>query len=261
MNLELIGKIAIVTGGNRGIGASVATELAREGADLLLVARDGALLDRIAMGIADQFGRRAIAYAADLRHASAAAAIVEACLAAFGRLDVLVNNAGTTRRGHFLSLTESDWEEGYAVKLHGYVRMSRAAWPALRQSKGTIVNIVGAGSRIGTAEFTIGGSVNAALLNLTKALADLGRTEGVRVNAINPGRTQTERLARNLDRLAAEAGISRDEAEAKLLADTGIARFGQPEEIGWLAAYLASPRASFIHGSIVEIDGGETRAL
>jgi NAD(P)-dependent dehydrogenase (short-subunit alcohol dehydrogenase family) len=161
MNLEL-SKIAIVTGGNRGIGAAVATELAREGAEVFLIARDGALLDGVATEIASRFGRRAVAFAADLRRPEAATSAVQACLAAFGQLDILVNNAGTTKRGHFLSLNESDWEEGYAVKLHGYVRMSRSAWPALRQSRWTIVNIVGAGSRIGTAEFTIGGSVNAA---------------------------------------------------------------------------------------------------
>jgi len=261
MELELAGKVAIVTGGNRGIGSAVATELAREGADLCLVARDGGLLDEVAREIGDRFHRRVLAHQSDLRRPDAAEAAVQACVAAFGKIDILVNNAGTTKRGHFLSLSDEDWEEGYALKLHGYVRMSRGAWPELKRNRGAIVNIVGAGSRVGTAEFTIGGSVNAALLNLTKSLADLGRTEGIRVNAINPGRIQTDRLVRNLDRLAAGAGISRDEAAIGLIAQTGIPRFGLPEEVGWLVAYLASSRAAFMNGSIVEIDGGETRAV
>ena len=261
MDLELTGKVAIVTGGNRGIGASIAQELAREGADVFLVARDAALLDRMAEEISHRFGRRAGTYAADLRKPDAPPALVKAVLAEFGRIDILVNNAGSTKRGHFLSLTEEDWIDGYALKVHGYVRMARSAWPELQRSSGTIVNIVGAGSRVGTSEFMIGGSVNSALLNFTKSLADLGKIEGIRVNAINPGRTQTERLVRNLDRMAAEAQIGRQAAAVKLLAEAGIARFGRPEEIGWLTAFLASPRAAFINGSIIEIDGGETRAL
>jgi NAD(P)-dependent dehydrogenase (short-subunit alcohol dehydrogenase family) len=261
MNLELSGKVAIVTGGNRGIGANIAEELAREGVDLFLVARDSALLDRVAGGIAAKFGRQVVAHAADLRPPEAAAQAIEAAIAAFGRIDILVNNAGATKRAPFLDLTEDEWMDGFALKFHGYVRMARTAWPELRRRQGAIVNIIGIGSRAGSAEFTIGGSVNAALVNLTKALADLGRADGVRVNAINPGRIETDRLVRNLDRLAAEAGVQRDEAAARLLSGLGLKRFGRPEEIGWLVAYLASPRAAFIEGAIIDIDGGENRSV
>ena len=103
-----------------------------------------------------------------------------------GRLDLLVNNAGATKRGDFLALSDSDWADGFALKFFGAMRLSRAAWPHLCSSSGTIVNIVGIGGRTGQAEFAIGGAVNAALLNLTKVLADRGVKDGVRVNAINP---------------------------------------------------------------------------
>jgi 3-oxoacyl-[acyl-carrier protein] reductase len=261
MNLDLDGTAAIVTGGNRGIGAAIAAALAEEGVDVMLVARDAVMLDKVAAELAATHGRRAMPHATDLRRPEAAQAAVDAALAAFGRLDIVINNAGATKRGHFLSLDDSDWADGFALKLHGYVRMARSAWPALRRSRGAIINIVGVGGRVAEAEFTIGGSVNAALLNLTKSLADLGRVEGVRVNAINPGRIHTERLDRNLDRIAAAGVMSREEAAQKLRAVTGIARFGRPEEIGWLAAYLASPRADFMQGAIVEIDGGEMHAV
>ena len=122
----------------------------------------------------------------------------------FGRLDLLVNNAGATRRADFFSLTDDDWQSGFALKFHGYVRMTRAAWPHLRETRGNIVNIVGIGARAGSAEFTIGGSVNVALLNFTKAMADIGVEQGVRINAINPGLIETDRFSRNVERVMRE---------------------------------------------------------
>ena len=147
------------------------------------------------------------------------------------------------------------------MSFHGCVRMTRAAWPHLRQTQGAVINIVGVGSRFGSAEFAIGGAVNVALLNFTKVMADIGIRDGVRVNAINPGLIETDRLVRNVERLMREHSCSRDEAVSRMLAPRGTKRFGRPEEIGWLAAFLASPKAAFIQGSIVDIDGGATRSL
>ena len=131
----------------------------------------------------------------------------------------------------------------------------------MKARRGSIINIIGIGSRTAGADFTIGGSVNSALLNFTKCLADLGSRDGVRVNAINPGQIATDRLTRRLDRIEKEKGIGREQALAEMARSHGIARPGAPEEIGWLAAFLASPRAAFIHSAIIDIDGGETRAL
>jgi len=117
----------------------------------------------------------------------AAAAAVKAATNAFGKLDILVNNAGATKRADFFTLTEEDWQDGFALKFHGYVRMTRAAWPHLKSVNGNIVNIVGIGSRAGSAEFTIGAQVNVAILNFTKAMADIGVKDGVRVTRSTPG--------------------------------------------------------------------------
>ena len=168
MQLGLNGKIALVTGASRGIGAAICAELAREGVHLCLVARDPAMLREVAdrvgnPGASITSAVRTAIHAADLRAPDAG----DAAIAAFGRLDILMNNAGATRRGDFFTLTEEDWQDGFALKFHGYVRMTRAAWPHLRKTNGSIVNIVGIGSRAGSAEFTIGGSVNIALLNYT----------------------------------------------------------------------------------------------
>jgi NAD(P)-dependent dehydrogenase (short-subunit alcohol dehydrogenase family) len=262
MDLNLAGKTALVTGGSRGIGAAIAQELAREGVQVCLAARDRARLDEVAAGIASiSRNNRTAVIAGDLREPAAAKAAVDAAMSAFGRLDILVNNAGATKRADFFTLTEEDWQDGFALKFHGYVRTTRAAWPHLRQSRGCIVNIVGVGSRAGSAEFTIGGSVNVALLNFTKAMADIGIKDGVRVNAINPGLTETDRFGRNIERVSQLHGFDREQAIAFLLSSHGTTRVGRPEEIGWLTAYLASDKAEFIQGCVIDIDGGATRSL
>jgi len=261
MELGLKAKVALITGASGGIGSAIATELAREGADLCLTARDPGKLEEIASALEKISGRRPAVHPGDLSEPDAASAAVAAAIAAFGRLDIVANCAGDTKRGDFLKLTEDDWSGGFAVKFHGCVRMTRAAWPHLRETQGTVINIVGVGSRFGSAEFAIGGAVNVALLNFTKVMADIGIIDGVRVNAINPGLIETERLGRNVARLMKEHSCTRDEAVARMLKPRGTKRFGRPEEIGWLAAFLASPKAAFIQGSIIDIDGGATRSL
>ena len=261
MELGLNGKTALVTGASRGIGAAIAIELAREGVHVCLVARDAGKMQEVAGQIHATANVRTAIHVADLRQPDAPAAAVEAATAAFGKLDILVNNAGATRRADFFTLTDDDWADGFALKFHGYVRMTRAAWPHLKRVNGNIVNIAGIGSRSGSAEFAIGGAVNVAILNFTKAMADIGVHDGVRVNAINPGLIETGRFTRNVERTMADRGLTRDDAIAFLLSSSRTARPGRAEEIGALTAYLASGKADFIQGAIVDIDGGATRSL
>lgn len=261
MDLQLKDKIAVVSGASKGIGRAVARELAAQGCDVVLVARTQSLLDEAVSQIKQESGRNAIAVAVDLREPLAVTKVADTIKGKYDKLDILVNNAGATKRGDFFQLTEADWSSGFGLKFLGAVRMTRAAWPHLKTSHGAMVNIVGIGSRVASAEFTIGGSVNSALINFTQAMADRGRTDGVRVNAINPGHIATDRLEGRI-RLAMERlKADRETAIGHILAEQGIRRFGQPHEIGWLAAYLVSPLAEFIHGTIVDIDGGETRAM
>ncbi len=257
MDLQLANKVGIVTGASKGIGRAIAQTLAHEGMRLVVVARSRHQLDELAA----PFGDACLVQAVDLMNPDAPAAIVAATMAKYGRIDVLVNNAGATKRGDFLELSDSDWADGFALKLFGAMRLSRAAWPHLCSSSGTIVNIVGIGGRTGQAEFAIGGAVNAALLNLTKVLADRGVKDGVRVNAINPGGIATDRLQTRLRTFAAEHHLDLSKAEAEMARAFGVARFGQPEEIARLVAFLASPQAAFCQGAIVDADGGQTRTL
>jgi len=257
MDLQLSGKVAVVTGASRGIGRAIAATLAEEGMSLALVARSRDQLDDLARSLRT----KSLVLAVDLREPDAPSMVVAATLSHFGRLDLLVNNAGATKRGDFFELSDHDWADGFALKFLGAMRCCRAAWPHLKAAGGNIVNIVGIGGRTGTAEFTIGGSVNAALLNLTKALADRGVRDGVRVNAINPGSIATDRLQARLRSFASDHGLDLTRAEQEMARLSGVARFGQPDEIARVVAFLASPRTEFCHGTVVDVDGGQTRTL
>ena len=257
MDLGLRNKVAIVTGASRGIGRAIAEVLAAEGAKLMLAARDEAALVALAASLQTE----SLAFAADLRAAEAPPRLIAATVERFGRIDLLVNNAGATTRGDFLQLTDDDWRDGFALKLDATVRSCRAAWPHLVATRGAIVNVVGIGGRTGSAEFTIGGAVNAALLNLTKALADRGVPDGVRVNAVNPSAIGTERLRTRVRRLASERQLDEAEAERQLAHDLRIARIGDPVEVARAVAFLGSSAASYCQGTILDIDGGQTRTL
>ena len=257
MDLGLQGKVAIVTGASRGIGRAIAQRLVAEGMRLAVVARSRDLLESLVTPANEDL----LVQAVDLRQPAVPAAVVAATVARFGRIDVLVNNAGATKRGDFLAFSDDDWTDGFALKFYAAMRLSRAAWPHLCASTGTVVNIIGIGGRTGSAEFAIGGAVNAALMNLTKVLADRGVRDGVRVNAINPGGIKTERLVTRVNAFAAEHQLDPAVAEQRMAQAFGVARFGEPDEIARLVAFLASPQAAFCQGAIVDADGGQTRTL
>lgn len=261
MDFGLAGKAAVVTGASRGLGAAIAESLAREGMRLFLIARDRAKLDAVAADLTSRFGVKADIHAADLASPEALAKAAQAALATLDSIDVLVNCAGATKRGDFFSLTADDWASGFALKFLGAVNLSKALWPALKKSGGSIVNIAGVGARMPAADFTIGGSVNSALLNFTKALSEIGIRDGVRVNAINPGYFMTDRL-RNTLRLEVErTGKSMDEVADALRAKLGVTRFGKPEEVGNLVAFMASAQAAYLNGTAVELDSGIRRDI
>lgn len=258
--LTQLGKTAIVTGANRGIGRAIALELARSGANVVLVARDATRLETVAAEVRT-LGRQAAICAIDLRQPDAAVGVVKTAVSAFGSVDVVVNNAGATKRGDFLQLTDDDWSDGYALKLHGAVRLTRAAWPHLKSRRGSVVIIAGVGGRTPGAEFTIGGSVNGALLSFTKALADVGVRDGVQVNAINPGYVRTDRLQTRLQQRASQTGESLEQVEAQFVAEANTVRVGEPDDIARLVVFLVSPGARYLQGALIDADGGQTKTV
>ncbi len=249
-------KTAIVTGASRGIGRAIALQLGAQGMRVVVCARSRELLDAVAREIG-----AAHVVALDLRLPESPASVVEAAVKTFGGVDILVNNAGATKRGDFETLTESDWMDGYALKMFGAVRMTRAAWPYLKASGGSLVNIAGSGGRTPGAEFTIGGSVNAALLSFTKAMADVGLRDGVQVNAINPGPVRTARLETRLAKLAADKNIDLEDALQIFLRDEKIARVGEPGDIAAMVAFILSEPGRLLHGSLIDMDGGLTKTM
>ena len=261
MDLQLKDKVALITGGSKGIGRSVAERLTAEGCDVMIVARSKEALEKTAREVAKASGRRVEICATDLRSSQGCAAAVGALRQAFGRLDILVNNAGATQSGDFFQQDDAVWEDGFALKFYGYVRLSRALWPLLKAREGSVVNVIGAASKTPNVNFMIGGAVNAACTNFTKALANLGLRDGVQVNALHPGPVVTDRLNTLLDQRAKAEGIARAEYEKKELAASGMRAFSKPEEIAAAIAFLVSPLSRQVHGADVFCDGGSTKTI
>jgi 3-oxoacyl-[acyl-carrier protein] reductase len=261
MDLGLTRKVALVTGSSRGIGRGIALTLAAEGCDLMLTGRDGDALQDAARA-AGRSGVSAHTHTADLRKPDAPAGLAEAVARAYGRLDVLVNNAGATKRGDFLALTDEDWQDGFALKLFAHVRLTRAVWPMLATSRGSVVTIAGSGARMPGAEFTIGGSVNAACVAFSKALSERGKADGVQVNVVSPGgATDTERFARRLAGYMQRTGHDEQTARTEYVKEMNITRLGTTDDIAGLVAFIVSPRGRWLHGEAIDMNGGEIPAI
>lgn len=260
MELGLDGKVAIVTGGSKGIGRAAVLGFLAEGASVLVCARGQDALDETVAAAGHAARERIDTLAADLTQADAIKRVVARCVERFGRVDILINNAGSARTGPFMELTDDAWLTDWTLKFFGYVRMAREVIPPMeRQGGGVIVNIIGAAALNPRASYTIGGAANAALNHFTKALAEEGAPRRVRVVGINPGPILTERLLKmraGLNPAAADQSV-----EEAFRAMTPLGRIGQPAEVADLILFLASPRAAFIHGANVTIDGGLTKGL
>ena len=258
MSKEFEDKIVVVSGGSRGIGFAIASAFAAEGAQTVLVATSADRLSVAADRIAEADGLRPLTVTADLRDLAGCQQVYNTVADSYGSCDVLVNSAGATRAGNFLMQPDEQWQDGFALKLHACIRLYRLFWPMLRKTQGVVVNIVGGAARTPDPEFLIGGSVNAAMANFTKGLSGLGKRDGVNVNAILPGLTETERVQQLFEQRAAATGITPDEARRNTIEKEGIRRLGQPGDVAALALFLASERACHIQGTSIAVDGGGT---
>ncbi len=260
MTSGLEGKVALVTGGNRGIGRGIALELAAAGCNLMLAARDRGALEAAAEEVRSH-GVDVAIHPADLRLPSEPVALAVATRERFGRLDILVNNAGAAKRGDFVKLTDDEWADGFALKFFAHVKLCRELWPLLKASAGSVVAIAGIGARAPVADYMVGASVIGAQLAFMKSLAEVGKRDGVQVNTVNPGSVDTDRFKGRLALIAKKTGLDEAAAIEHHRRELDITRFGTPEDIAGLVAFLVSPRGRWIHGAAIDIDGGQVDPL
>lgn len=258
---EFKGKVVVVSGGSRGIGRGIALAFAREGAQTVLAASSEENLRAAADLIGQAGGPKPDIAAADLRQLEGCEKVFRLVETRHGRCDVLVNSAGATRAGSFLDLPDELWGDGFALKFFACMRLSRLLWPMLKAAQGHVVNISGGAARTPDPGFLIGGSVNAAMTNFTKGLAGLGKRDGVNVNAILPGLTETDRVGQLFRQRAEAEGITFEEARDRQIASERVRRLGQPEDTAALALFLCSERARHIQGTCIAVDGGATPGL
>ena len=264
MDLNLAGKVAIVTGGSRGIGKAIALELAREGAEVAIVARGQAALDEAGADISGKVGRAIKAVAADTGDDSSVKAMVAAVLATFGRIDILVNcaaqPAGQAKPPALAEITTEDLWADVNVKVMGYVRTAReVAGPMAAQGSGRIINISGLAAR---ATGSIIGSIrNISVAALTKNLADELGPKGITAVCVHPGLTRTEKTPEVIARRAAAQGVTAAEVEKQMDALNLVGKLITAEEIAHVVAFLASPKSIAINGDVIAAGGGTRGAI
>ena len=262
MDLQLTGKVALITGATGGLGAACARELAGEGASLFLTARAEERLERLAAELVECGGGKIEWRAADLTAAGTARSL-EACASReFGRTDILVNTAGASAGGLFWEIPDSAWEDSMALKFMATIRMIRAVLPGMIERRyGRIVTLVGNSGREPDPRMLPGAAANAGLLAVTVGLAREVAEHGVVINAVNPGPTRTGRWEDMMESFAQRSGRTPEEEEQRFLSAIPQGRLAEAPEIARLVAFLASEAAPHVTGRSVTIDGGASKAI
>lgn len=261
MQFDLNGKVAMVTGGGRGIGKNVSLLLAQNGADVAFCGRTRETLDATAEEIR-ALGRRAWPIVADVReYANIKRFVLEASKAA-GRIDILVNNAVYSVSAPFDEQSDENWQQHIDVKLMSYIRCAREVIPHMKSvGGGRIVNVTGMTARIVAALRPTNGVVNAGATNFTKSLANHLGPDNITVNCVHPGMTVTDRMRRNFERRASDAGVSVDQITEETVAEIPMGRLIDPDDIAYAVLFFCSPMASIITGQAIAVDGGSGTAI
>ena len=252
MDLELKGKVALVTGGSKGIGLATAQVLAAEGCNLHLAARSEKDLIEVKKDLESRFATPVAIHPADLSRGEEARKLAADC----ADLDILVNNAGAIPRGDLWQIEEPRWREAWDLKVFGYINLCRAVYPQMKaRGKGVMVNVIGAAGEKPRADYIAGAAANASLMAFTRALGAKSLQNGIRVVAVNPGLIQTQRLETLLQGFA-QTRFGDPSRWKELLPEDP--KPGLPEDIANLVAFLASDRARYITGTVITADGGIT---
>ena len=256
MDLELQGKVAIVTGGSQGIGRAIALELTKEGVDIAIAARTQEKVEQTAKELAEETGRKVIGIRADITSWNDVQNMVDTTVSTFGKVDILINNAamvGGQVKGNLNEATEKDMMEDLDTKVVGYFRCMKAVVPHMQKQKwGRIISIGGVSAR----QSTIYGMRNTAVVHMTKTFSDQLGADGITMNVVHPGLTKSEVIENMLESRAESQGITAEEAEKNATQNVAIKRAIEPRELAWLVTYLSSPRAECVTGEVISAGGG-----
>lgn len=252
--------VAIVTGASQGIGRATAIRLARDFAAVVLVARNAKELEEVAVAVKEN-GAEALPLALDLSQTEAPKTVIDTTLARYGQIDALLNIAGAVPQIDLFEMTDEQWNAGMELKLHGARRLTIRAWDALKRAHGSVVFMSGSASLDPKPAFAAVAATNAAITALAKAFAEQGIRDGVQVNSIVPGPVMTGRRRSFLQKWAPAHNMSVEEAMQKFPEEAGISRYGQPEEIAELLAFMVSPAAKWMTGASLRMDGGEIKSI
>jgi NAD(P)-dependent dehydrogenase (short-subunit alcohol dehydrogenase family) len=262
MDLQLSGKTALVTGGSEGIGKGIAKVLAQEGVDVAICARRKEPLEATAQEIAQATGRKIVPIIADLTKDEDAKNFIEQGHKALGRVDIMVNNAGSAPGGVIEHMTEADWAQGLQLKFMGYVRCLRYVLPIMvAQGGGRVVNLIGNDGVKPSYWEIVPGAANAAGQNLTLSLAGQYGRHNISFVAVNPGPVRTERWAGLVRAMSRDMNIPYEQADTLAPRSIPMGRIAEVEECANLVAMLASPLMHMVNGTMIEIDGGQDKAL
>ncbi len=257
MDLQLNHRVALVTGGSQGIGKAIALKLAQEGASVVIAARGRELLDQVAQEIRAA-GGTVHAVQADVSHDAQCKMLIEECVKTFGRLDILINNAGTSATGEFESVTDEAWQADFDLKLFAAIRLARLAIPGMKANRwGRIINVTNIVAKQPRAKSMPTTVTRAAGLAFTKALSKEFAPDNILVNTICIGLIK----AGQHERKAAKAGISVEQLYETLGKDIPLGRVGRAEEVANVAAFLVSEAASYVTGSSINLDGGASAVM
>ena len=260
MDLQLAGKVALVTAASKGLGKASAFALAREGAKIVISARSEAIF-ATAQAIRDETGAQVVALQVDVTDQAAIEQMVAEAIAGFGRIDILIINAGGPPPGNFFDISLDQWDQAVQLTLLSVVRLCHAVLPImLKQGAGSIIAIESISIRQPIDNLILSNSIRMAVMGLLKSLANEFGKQGIRINSLNPTYTYTDRVEQLLTARSKINGTTVAEEAAKVGELVPLGRMGTVEEFGRTITFLASPAASFIHGSAIMFDGGATRA-
>lgn len=261
MDLGLKGKVALVAASSKGLGKAIATELAKEGANLILCSRDKDKIEAVAKEIRDQYSTEVLPIQADLTDPAQIESLVKQSVDHFGKIHILVNNAGGPPSGPFIQLTDEDWQRAFETNFMSQVRLIRAVFPIMReQGGGRIASISSSGVKQPIPNLILSNSIRLGVVGLMKSLSIELAPHGILVNTVCPGRIATDRVDELDQNQALREGISIDEVREILKARIPLKRYGQPEEFARMVAFLVSEANSYITGTVQFIDGGMTQA-